>query len=196
MTDVTMPTLGLTMEEGTITEGLKREGESVEKAEPLFVVETDKATNEVPSPASGVLQKIIAPVGATVPVRQPIAVIAGPGEAAAAPAAAPAEGAPARPPGPSAAPPAAAQPAAQPSGQAAPPPAPSPSAVHPPPSAPAERLRISPRARRVARELGVDLTALRGSGPEGRIVEKDVRAVAQAAPAAPPQRVVASPLAR
>ena len=74
MTDVIMPTLGLTMEEGTITEWLKREGEAVEKDEPLFVVETDKATNEVPSPASGVLQQIIAPVGATVPVRQPIAV--------------------------------------------------------------------------------------------------------------------------
>src|SRR5205823_2758129 len=80
MTDVIIPTLGLTMEEGTITEWLKREGEAVEKDEPLFVVETDKATNEVPSPASGVLQQIIAPVGATVPVRQPIAVIAEPGE--------------------------------------------------------------------------------------------------------------------
>jgi 2-oxoglutarate dehydrogenase E2 component (dihydrolipoamide succinyltransferase) len=207
MTDVTMPTLGLTMEEGTITEWLKREGESVEKDEPLFVVETDKATNEVPSPASGVLQKIIAPVGATVPVRQPIAVIAGPGEAAEAPGAAPAEAAPAQPLQPSdaapaatqpAVPAAAAQPTTQPAVPAAPPPAPSP-VPQPPISAaqPPERLRISPRARRVARELGVDLSALRGSGPEGRIVEKDVRAVAQAAPVAvPPERIVASPLAR
>src|SRR5215210_868361 len=80
MTDVIMPTLGLTMEEGTITEWLKQEGDAVNKDEPLFVVETDKAAMEVPSPASGVLQKIIAQVGVTVPVRQPIAVIAEPGQ--------------------------------------------------------------------------------------------------------------------
>src|SRR5438552_3074627 len=70
-----MPTLGLTMEEGTITEWLKGEGEAVAKDEPLFVVETDKATNEVPSPASGVLQRIIVPAGGTAAVREPIAVI-------------------------------------------------------------------------------------------------------------------------
>lgn len=176
-TEVIMPTLGLTMEEGTITEWLKKEGETVTKDEPLFVVETDKAAMEVPSPASGVLQRIIAPAGATVPVRQPIAIIAQPGEAAAPPSPAPAaasavSSAPARGPAPA--------PAAQPSRQ------------------PGERLKISPAARRVAAELGVDVTKLVGTGPEGRIVERDVRAAAaaQAAPAEPAARVIASPLAR
>ena len=74
-TEVIMPTLGLTMEEGTIMEWLKREGDTVAKDEPLFVVETDKAAMEVPAPASGVLTKIIAQAGTTVPVRKPIAVI-------------------------------------------------------------------------------------------------------------------------
>src|SRR6476469_8184239 len=83
---VTMPILGLTMEEGTITEWLKQVGDTVAKEEPLFVVETDKSAVEVPAPAAGVLSQII------VQVRAPIAVIAQPGEtveeaASAAPAA-------------------------------------------------------------------------------------------------------------
>src|SRR4051794_14525345 len=94
---VTMPVLGLTMEEGTITEWLKHEGDTVAKEEPLFVVETDKSAVEVGAPASGVLSQIIARVGQTVAVRAPIAMIAEPGEAveavsaptSAAPAAAP-----------------------------------------------------------------------------------------------------------
>ncbi len=77
---VTMPTLGLTMEEGTITEWLKQEGEEVAKEEPLFVVETDKSAVEVGAPAGGILQKIIVPVGQAVAVSTPIAVIAQPGE--------------------------------------------------------------------------------------------------------------------
>ena len=180
-TEVIMPTLGLTMEEGTIVKWLKREGETVNKDEPLFEVETDKAVNEVPAPTSGVLQRIIAAEGTTVPVRQAIAVIAEPGEPgpAPAPAAGPVEAAPspapARPePGPAAAPPQLAQrgPTAGPR-------------------------RVSPRARRLARELGVEVGGLVGSGPEGRVVERDVRAAAQARPAAAPAgRVLASPLAR
>src|SRR5215208_1443244 len=78
---VTMPILGLTMEEGTITEWLKHEGDTVAKEEPLFVVETDKSAVEVPAPADGVLSQIIVQVGQTVAVRTPIAVIAQPGEA-------------------------------------------------------------------------------------------------------------------
>src|SRR5687768_18607793 len=73
---VTMPVLGLTMEEGTITEWLKQPGDSVEKEEPLLVVETDKSAVEVVSPATGVLSQIIAQAGQTVPVRDPIGVIA------------------------------------------------------------------------------------------------------------------------
>src|SRR6187455_2400599 len=80
---VTMPILGLTMEEGTITEWLKQEGDTVSKEEPLFVVETDKSAVEVGAPASGVLSRIIVQVGQTAPVSAPIAVIAQPGEAVA-----------------------------------------------------------------------------------------------------------------
>src|SRR5918911_4366584 len=82
---VTMPVLGLTMEEGTITEWLKQVGDTVAKEEPLFVVETDKSAVEVPAPASGVLSRIIVQEGQTAPVSAPIAVIAQPGEAVADP---------------------------------------------------------------------------------------------------------------
>src|SRR3712207_7845922 len=75
---VIMPTLGLTMEEGTITEWLKQEGDTVSKEEPLFIVETDKSAVEVGAPASGVLRQILVPVGKTVAVSVPIAVIAQP----------------------------------------------------------------------------------------------------------------------
>jgi pyruvate dehydrogenase E2 component (dihydrolipoamide acetyltransferase) len=181
---VTMPILGLTMEEGTITEWLKREGDTVAKEEPLFVVETDKSAVEVPAPADGVLSQIIVQVGQTVPVRAPIAVIAQPGEAVEAAPSAPAASAPA---------------ASAPSSATS---APAPSAA----SAPAlraagERVAVSPRARMVARELAIDIQAVTGTGPDGRIVERDVRAAAAVAPlapevAAPPERIIASPLAR
>ncbi len=190
---VTMPVLGLTMEEGTITEWLKQPGDSVEKEEPLLVVETDKSAVEVVSPATGVLSQIIAQVGQTVPVREPIGTIALPGESVEAPA--------------SAAPPSGtvqASPAAGSSAAVAPAPASRHAASAP--AAPVtraagERLAVSPRARMVARELGIDAASVSGTGPGGRVVERDVRAAAAAAPlapavAAPPERVVASPLAR
>jgi len=177
--------LGLTMEEGTITEWLKQPGDAVAKEEPLFVVETDKSAVEVGAPASGVLSQIIVQVGQTVAVSAPIAVIAQPGEAVeSAPAAAPATAAAA--PAPSAPSPAASTPA------------PAAAVV---PRAAGDRLAISPRARMVARELGVDIAAVTGTGPDGRIVERDVRAAAAmpaptvvAAPGA--DRIVASPLAK
>jgi pyruvate dehydrogenase E2 component (dihydrolipoamide acetyltransferase) len=175
--EVIMPTLGLTMEEGTITEWLKQEGDLVAKDEPLFVVETDKAAMEVPAPASGVLSRIIAAVGATVAVREPIALI-GDASQASAPAAA------TRVPSATAdATTVAGAPARAPHRQ------------------PDSRLRVSPAARRVARELGVDLNRLNGTGPEGRIVERDVRAATSpsqvpTAASAADERVVASPLAR
>ena len=185
---VTMPLLGLTMEEGTITEWLKHEGDTVAKEEPLFIVETDKSAVEVGAPASGVLSQIIVQVGQTAPVSAPIAVIAQPGEAvpaedtsapAAAASASPTAPAPSTP----AAPPAPASAVAATAGQ----------------PVSGERKAVSPRARRVARELGIDVTGLTGSGPGGRVVERDVRAVAEtaaSAPAAAPERIIASPLAR
>ncbi|MCC6174852.1 MAG: 2-oxo acid dehydrogenase subunit E2 [Chloroflexi bacterium] len=190
---VTMPMLGLTMEEGTITEWLKKEGDAVSKEEPLFIVETDKSAVEVGAPASGVLQRIIVGVGGTAPVSAPIAVIAQPGEAAE------------EPPAPStattaqvaqvASPSSAAAGAAAGTGAGA-----SAVAAAPPPG---ERKAISPRARMVARDLGVDLASLAGTGPGGRVVERDVRVAASAgavleptATSATPGRIVASPLAK
>src|SRR5438067_13692821 len=71
--EVTMPVLGLTMEEGTVAEWLKREGEPVAKDEPLLTVEMDKGTVEVPAPEAGVLERIVVQPGTTVPVRTVIA---------------------------------------------------------------------------------------------------------------------------
>src|SRR5438874_1372064 len=90
-----MPVLGLTMEEGTVAEWLKHEGEAVRKDEPLLTVEMDKGTVEVPAPASGVLWRIVVQTGTTVPVRTVIAEIGEPGEVpspAASPSAGPAGG--------------------------------------------------------------------------------------------------------
>ena len=189
---VTMPVLGLTMEEGTITEWLKHEGDTVAKEEPLFVVETDKSAVEVGAPASGVLSQIIARVGQTVAVRAPIAMIAEPGEAVeavSAPTSAAPAAAPSAPAAGSTAPASAAP--ARPAGGAA---------AGATSAAPGDRQAVSPRARMVARELGIDVTGVAGSGPGGRVVEKDVRAAAEAAAAptaaAAPERIVASPLAR
>ncbi len=180
-TPIKMPTLGLTMESGVITRWLKKVGDPVNKDEPLFTVETDKAENEVESPVSGVLLQIVVPEGQEVPVQQVIAYVGQPGEMPAAP-------------GPSVGPRAPGQEAA----------APAPIAVGPNGGAApgtTRELRASPLARRVARELGVDLAQVKGSGPEGRIQEADVRAFAAArqqqaaavaaapslaAPAAPP----------
>jgi pyruvate dehydrogenase E2 component (dihydrolipoamide acetyltransferase) len=152
---VTMPMLGLTMEEGTITEWLKQPGDTVTKEEPLFIVETDKSAVEVGAPASGVLSQIIVQVGQTVAVSAPIAVIAQPGEAV---EAAPAPAAPSAPaPTATASAPAASESTAGTTTAAA-------------PRAAGDRLAVSPRARRVAGELGLDVTTVTGTGPDGRIV--------------------------
>jgi pyruvate dehydrogenase E2 component (dihydrolipoamide acetyltransferase) len=180
---VTMPMLGLTMEEGTITEWLKQPGDAVTKEEPLFVVETDKSAVEVGAPASGVLSQILVQVGQTASVSAPIAVIAQPGEAVE--------------PATSAAPAATAAPASASTGAAPALSAPSAAPITTP-RAVGERQAVSPRARMVARQLGVDVSTVRGSGPDGRVVERDVRAAAAApvAPAAAQERIVASPLAK
>jgi pyruvate dehydrogenase E2 component (dihydrolipoamide acetyltransferase) len=185
---VTMPMLGLTMEEGTITEWLKQPGDAVAKEEPLFVVETDKSAVEVGAPATGVLSQIIVQVGQTVAVSAPIAVIAQPGEDAAATSAASAAPATASPTAPASAP--AVVDRRRDSG-------PDLEASH----AAGARMSVSPRARMVARELGINATTISGTGPGGRVVERDVRAAAAAAPfspdvAVPPGRIIASPLAR
>ncbi len=174
--------LGLTMEEGTVAEWLKQEGDSVRRDEPLLTVEMDKGTVEVPAPASGVVSRILVPVGTTVAVKTPIAEI----ETAAGSTSAAAPAAPAAPP-PS---------VAVLSSEFTPaPPAPVPAASAVTSNGGSgERAFSSPRARMRARELGVDLAQLRGSGPHGRIVEADV--LAASAPSIAQERVLATPLAR
>lgn len=169
-----MPMLGLTMEEGTVAEWLKAEGETVAKDEPLLTVEMDKGTLEVPAPASGVLRRILVPVGTTVPVKALIAEIGAPGEVLASAG------------GPGDLSPTQATPAEVTSASAAA----MPPRVSGTPRLGAERLFASPRARMRARENGIDLGSLRGSGPHGRIVEADVLA------ASSETRVRMTPLAR
>src|SRR5215470_12523372 len=177
-----MPMLGLTMEEGTVAEWLKQEGDSVRRDEPLLTVEMDKGTMEVPAPASGVVSRILVPVGTTVAVKTPIAEI----ETAAGSTSATVPAAPAAPP-PSVA---VSSPQFTPATAA---PVPAASAVTSNGGS-GGRAFSSPRARMRARELGVDLAQVRGSGPHGRIVEADV--MAASAPSIAQERVLATPLAR
>jgi pyruvate dehydrogenase E2 component (dihydrolipoamide acetyltransferase) len=159
---VVMPALELTQESGKLLAWRKKEGETVVKGEPLLEVETDKAVVEIEAPGDGILAGIKAREGAVVPVGQTIAWIVLPGEQPPEEAALVAPGNRALT-GPT--------PAAAPAPQT--------------PERPAG-LRISPKARRLAREHGVDVSELHGSGPEGEILAEDVLAVVEskAAPAA------------
>ena len=181
---ILMPKPGQMTEECTVIAWHKKEGDPVAKGDVLFEIETDKSTMEVESFDNGVLLRIIAAEGAVVPVNTVCAYVGQPGEAI--PESAPvAAGVPATAPGgvpvtaaaPS--PVAAATPAREP---AAPPPTPS--------AAPEGRLRISPRASRAAAEAGIDPRTIAGTGPGGRISERDVVA-ALAAAATPVRPVVA-----
>jgi len=174
---VTMPKLGFDMAEGTLVRWVKAEGESVKKGDVLAEIETDKATVEVESNFSGVLNRRLVEQGTIVPVGSPIAIIDAPGEKVE-------TGAEARPSTPSlpAAPEKAAAPAqAQPSlpaGPAGP-------AIPAAPETPSGVVKASPLAKRIAQDREVDLSLLHGSGPEGRIVKKDVEVFLASAPAAP-----------
>ncbi|MBX5466031.1 MAG: 2-oxo acid dehydrogenase subunit E2 [Firmicutes bacterium] len=168
---VLMPQLGESVTEGTIGHWLKKVGEPVEKYESLLEILTDKVNAEVPSPASGVLAKILVEEGQTVPVGTPIAEIAVEGaEGEAAPTAAPAE------------PSAEAAAVSAPAAAAAPVAAPSPSA---------ERGRFSPAVRRLAREHGIDPASVAGTGAGGRVTLRDILRVAESAahpaPDTPPE---------
>lgn len=177
-TSIVMPQLGYDMREGTVVRWVKQEGDEVVANEVIAEIETDKAVVEFKPTTGGVLRRIVAGEGEAVPVGQLIAVI---GEAD--------EALPDDIAGPSAAVPASAA-----ESEAVPSPAP---AAAPPTVAPAGEVRASPIARRLARERGVDLATVTGSGPGGRIVEADVLAAADAArAAAEADRVLASPLAR
>ncbi|MYM54145.1 pyruvate dehydrogenase complex dihydrolipoamide acetyltransferase [Thalassovita mangrovi] len=186
-TEILMPALSPTMEEGTLAKWLVKEGDTVSSGDLLAEIETDKATMEFEAVDEGIVGKILVAEGTEgVKVNTPIAVLVEEGESAddiaAAPAAAPAaEAAPA---------------------EAAP--APPPAAAAPAPAAPAaadgSRIFASPLARRIAADKGLDLSQIAGSGPRGRIVKADVEAAQPgarpaeaAAPAAAPAPAAAAP---
>jgi len=181
--EINLPKLGQTMEEGTVVNCLVKVGDEVKKGDVLFEIETDKATLEMESPASGFVKAILAETNKTLPVGAPLMVIGEKDEQV---------------------PPSfiealtggvglAAGVAAMPAGQvptSGSPLAPEPA---PEPSKPTGRIMISPRARKMAEEMGVDLAAVKGTGPAGKITEADIRSAAEARPArgegVPPLRV-------
>lgn len=168
MTVITMPKMSDTMEEGKVIRWLKHEGDQVSEGEPIAEIETDKANVEMEAFDSGVMKQLMAKEGDSIPVGQPIAELEG-AEAAAPPV------------------------------TAAPPEAPAPPVEE---RAPApeelfeeERMRVSPVARRMAEEHGIDLSKIKGTGPNGRIVESDVENYIRQiqAPAPPPAPEIAPP---
>ena len=167
--DIFMPALSSTMTEGKIVEWLKQPGEKVARGESVLVVESDKADMDVESFQDGFLAAVLMPAGSTAPVGETIGLIVET-EAEIADAKANAPAAPAAPAA-SAAPPAAA-PAATPPAAAAAPVAPAPVAAAPVVSN--GRVVASPRAKKLASQMGVDLATVRGSGPHGRIQAEDV----------------------
>ncbi|MEM2896531.1 MAG: dihydrolipoamide acetyltransferase family protein [Candidatus Bathyarchaeia archaeon] len=135
VTNVIMPKLGATMSEGKIIKWYKDEGAKVEKGEVLFEIETEKFTFKVESVTSGILRKILVPVGTTVPVSQTVAIISSPGEELKEMEEGP------------------------------------PLVIAKPEK---ERIKVSPVAKRLAEEHGIDVTKIVGSGPGGRVVKEDV----------------------
>jgi len=157
---VVMPALEMAQENGKLLAWRKKEGESVRKGEPLLEIETDKAVVEIEAPGDGVLAGVTAEVGAVVPVGETIAWLVAPGEkppAKSATTAAPSARAT------TVAQSAAASAAGQGKTAAA---------------APASTTQISPKARRLAKELGVDISQVRGTGPDGTITAEDVQGFA------------------
>ncbi|MDE2975472.1 MAG: dihydrolipoamide acetyltransferase family protein [Gemmatimonadota bacterium] len=172
-TRVHMEALSPTMEEGQIVKWLKGEGEEVSQGDILAEIETDKATMELVARGEGVLRRVFVAEGAAAPVGDVIAVIAAEGEDIA--ALEKGLGGGGGPAGPEADVP--------PPGASASPGGPAP--ARPPRSEAPARIRASPVARRLARDAGLDLADLRGSGPGGRVVKRDVEAAAAAAAAWP-----------
>ena len=175
-TNVVMPQMGYDMREGTVVRWYKQEGETINRGEVIADIETDKATVEFEAYTGGVLGRIVAAEGVAVPVGNLIAIITEPGEAV---------------PEPAVVPPAAAEPAPAPTPETV-------AAVAPPAAAPPAdgQVRASPIARRLARERGIDLSLLTGTGPNGRVVEQDVldyQPAAETAPAPAAASAVAAP---
>ena len=170
--DVVMPQMGESIFEGTITKWLKKPGDKVERDEPLFEISTDKVDAEIPSPSAGVLKEIKANEGQTVPINTIVAVIDAAGGSASAPAPSAPAPAPAKAPAPAAAappPPAAHRPTPVP-------PAPQPAAPVAASSKEGGRIHSSPLVRRMAKEHGIDLSTVQGTGAGGRVSKQDIEA--------------------
>jgi len=195
--NILMPALSPTMEKGNLAKWLKKEGDAVKSGDILAEIETDKATMEVEAVDEGVLAKIVVPEGTSdVPVNDVIAVLAAEGEdpkAVSVSGGTPAKEAPkeaAKEPAKAEAP-KAEEPKAEPARAEAPAPA---AKAGPAPVADGNRVFASPLARRLAKEAGIDIAAIAGSGPHGRVVERDVKSAlaggakpaAAAAPGAAP----------
>jgi pyruvate dehydrogenase E2 component (dihydrolipoamide acetyltransferase) len=191
MTEVIMPKMGDGMEEGTLLEWLKKEGDDVKSGEIIGSIQTDKATLELEAPGTGKLAGILTHAGETVPVGRPIAALLKEGEnlpsnwgsapapkSTAAPVVERKDQPPAQPEQ---------NPEPQPVAESVPPPA-----TLQPMRSTGERIKASPLARRIASERGIELASLTGSGPGGRIVEKDVLA-AKAKSAQPAPSLAATP---
>jgi pyruvate dehydrogenase E2 component (dihydrolipoyllysine-residue acetyltransferase) len=178
---VTLPRLGQGMESGTIVRWLKSEGDPVEKGEPLYELDTEKVTQEVEAEASGTLLKILVPEG-EVAVGKTVAIIGEQGEEVpevdVEGPAAPAAEAPAPEP-------------KEPQPEEEAPPAQAPEPAPPAAATNGGRVKASPLARRIARERGIDLAALSGTGPEGRIVAEDVERAAVSPPKGAPAAATA-----
>jgi pyruvate dehydrogenase E2 component (dihydrolipoamide acetyltransferase) len=209
-TKVVMEALSPTMEEGRLVEWKKQEGEAVAVGDVLAEVETDKAVMELVARAGGTLLKQVVPAGTTVPVSELVAVIGEAGEKVEDGGAAGPKGEPAKPAGKAPAKAAAAeaqatQPAPDRNRPASMPPAPPAEAAaegNGQQPTPGGRVKASPLARRMAAEKGIDLSGVTGSGPEGRVVARDLEGASQASAAAPargasaPARVPAAPVRR
>ncbi|WP_417416025.1 pyruvate dehydrogenase complex dihydrolipoamide acetyltransferase [Hoeflea sp.] len=169
--NITMPALSPTMEEGNLAKWLVKEGDKVGPGDVIAEIETDKATMEVEAVDEGTVAKIVVPSGTEgVKVNALIAILAADGESVEEAAKGGGDAAPAPAP--------AAAPAQAPKAEAAPAAAPAPATTAAPaaPAASGERTFSSPLARRIARDAGLDISAISGSGPHGRVVKKDVEA--------------------
>jgi pyruvate dehydrogenase E2 component (dihydrolipoamide acetyltransferase) len=220
MTDVVMPQMGESIVEGTLTKWLKKPGEHVDRDEPLFEISTDKVDTEIPSPTAGVLKEVLVEEGKTVAISTVVGRIEeGAGNGASAPAPAAAKSAPPPPaPKPVPAAPAAKAPAAKAPAPPAPEPEPLPEPVahsagpYPiPVEEPAAAVEpespagpLSPLVRKMAREYGIDLRQVSGTGGGGRVTKQDLeaymsaqgaRTMAQASAPAPAATTAVTPAA-
>ncbi|MCW5696589.1 MAG: pyruvate dehydrogenase complex dihydrolipoamide acetyltransferase [Bauldia sp.] len=192
-TNILMPALSPTMEEGKLAKWLKKEGDAVKSGDVIAEIETDKATMEVEAVDEGTVGQILVPAGTEgVKVNAVIAVLLGEGESAGA--------ATPKPPAPAAAPASTAEapplPAAPAAASAAPPGAIMRAAMHDtPPANGGDRVFASPLARRLAKEAGIDVAAVKGSGPQGRVVKADIEAAGTGGVSAAPAKQASPPAA-